>query len=652
MPLEQSKYGKHTPVADSAGFDYAFEASVKRASVLNPDKQAEIIKLAESRSLTTQAVSENLEEVKRQKLFEDMKRDLANYPKTRKHYANELNSQVSIDDSENLRSLEDVINRSKTNLFQRTASKAGNATNKLTGDLLEFVGRFEEITAGITDNISLFDSLPTFVSKMDDEGFGFKKLEKGEKFQSGVKKIGKAVSEGNAYDTTTVYDLERLKGDVSIENILGMVIEEGGSSLPHMIGAGLSMPLYLMSRNQDIAEQIMENNKENRDIELKDYARALPVAIGVALLEKLGNKIVMGNGKAKTWADAGVSTLYAGAKEGVHQIFQESFEYVGTLLGTKKEFSGSELLDRQLSAGIVGKGIGIAGRAGTSTAEVIKNKSIQKFVAEQISNDEQGTIDQIIKLSQGSTTRERKSDRFQDFVDSLGAKNRIHISNEAISDAMEAGVEFPAYITDQLDGFGTDISITVSQFSTDIASNDEALSIIREHIKLNEFTLTQSEMNDDDNESIRNLMEKANQERNDLTESEKVFEDIERQLNETNRQTRGQSKLSASLVTKAFVQYAKKTGKTIKGAYESMGFVVTSPNADKTEGDASKVELNSTKSGLSYKQDFGDIILKEKRTLDTSGKTMNIEQSAQKAWDRGVKKQKQGNLLIECLNRG
>jgi len=50
-----------------------------------------------------------------------------------------------------------------------------------------------------------------------------------------------------------------------------------------------------------------------------------------------------------------------------------------------------------------------------------------------------------------------------------------------------------------------------------------------------------------------------------------------------------------------------------------------------------------------FEQDFGDIEIEEKRTLE-SGETGIITQSAQVAWGRNVKRRKQVDKLRGCIN--
>ena len=74
--------------------------------------------------------------------------------------------------------------------------------------------------------------------------------------------------------------------------------------------------------------------------------------------------------------------------------------------------------------------------------------------------------------------------RYKQFLQSLGSDKEFYIDQDAINQAIEANVEIPGYLSDQINALGTDAIITMEQFASDIVNNQELLDIVRPHTKL------------------------------------------------------------------------------------------------------------------------------------------------------------------------
>jgi hypothetical protein len=537
-----------------------------RAVSFEPDKQAEIIKLSDSRKLPMDTVERNLGKVKQQEQFKRI--DLDGYPKTTEYFNDDRNARVSVDDIDNLKELENTVTESNKNVFERSGATLLNRVNKLTGSLIGAYGTAER---GLTS--ALHEAgLPSPGVWEDEEGWHFGDIPEGTSFLAG--EVGKAVSKGKGYEVTPYYDLKRIKKDASVQNVLGMVLEQGPSSVADMLAAVFTPGLYFTARTQEIAETILENKKLTRDVVLTDLPQAAMTAGLVTAIERFSGKIVLGRGGV-TGVGTGVkATTTAGLIEGSTEVAQETIEYFGETAGTKKKMTVAELLDRQLSGFIVGTGVGTSIRGTTATVEAINHKTVQKIQNNIRTMDDQQLIDKIVTLSQSSKTQTRMSDRYQQFVESLDSDKQVHISKASLTDAMDAGIEIPSYIIDQFDSPLPDITIPLSRFASDLAANDELMEVIREHTKLNADTMTMSEIQEESADSIRDLMEKANKEKELLTESQEIYEDVKEQLVSTERQGEATARFSAAVIPEWIANYADRAGKTVKEVYDSIGLKV------------------------------------------------------------------------------
>jgi len=619
------------------------DASINRATFFDPDKRAEVIKLAESRNLPIEFVQNNVEEVSRQEKYDKVKIDQKTHPKVYNYMIGEANSQVSIDDVDNLKGMEDAIKKSEVGLLSNTMALLLNTTNELTGNLLEFAGHIDENIS--KDFARRGVPNPGFYPGEDGMEWSWDLAKEGE-YKSGLKHIGKAISDTNTNTYGYVHDFtwEKFKGDINVKNLTGYAFESFGGSLPHMLSSIYAFPAYIASRTQGIAEKRVKNDKRSEVLD-EDLAQALIPALTIGMLERYASKFIFKPSKG------GIAKAFAtgAAVEGVEEFVHEGIEYLGETIGTKKKISMAEMFDRQMAGLVAGSVIGGTIKSAGATFEAVSAKLNKNLAVNIESMGEQEIIDQIITFSQSSKTRERMGDRFGAFVESLGSTKQIHISNEAISDAIEQGIELPPYITDQLGGVLTDITISVDKFARDIAANDELMSVIREHIKLNPNTLTQSEIKEEDELSVKSLLAKATKEKEVLTESQKIYEDVKDQIVDTGRQSELTAKFSASIIPKWVAQKVKSTGKSAKEIYAMMGLKVVSEQAKIETKDKVEIKQGATKSGISYKQDFGDIVFKEKRTL-SSGKTVSTEQPAKRVWERGIKRRNQAIKLKACLN--
>jgi len=231
-------------------------------------------------------------------------------------------------------------------------------------------------------------------------------------------------------------------------------------------------------------------------------------------MEMVASKVVLGRGgvtnlKTALKATGGAATVEAGT-----EFIQEGIEYLGETIGTKKDLSLAEMVDRQLAGLVAGGGMGGAIRGATATAEAMASRAQRNVETALMSAGEQNTIDLIATFAQSSLTRGRKEDRFRMFLNGLDTNKQVLISSDPLIDAVNSGVELPPYFMEQLTGLGTDLSINIEQFAADIAPNEDLMSTLRPHMKMSDETLTPAQIEVDEDLTISHCLNVPKRTRN------------------------------------------------------------------------------------------------------------------------------------------
>lgn len=179
---------------------------------------------------------------------------------------------------------------------------------------------------------------------------------------------------GDAIDYTPRTDWQDVK-DAPLQNVAPFVVEQGITSLPHMIGALANLPGYIASRAGNIADNRAEND-EREVAGLSDLLAAAPAAAASGVLERIGGRGMLGIGDV---AVDGIKQLpravgKAAAKEGVGEAIDEGAEYTAATAGTKKGFDPATAADQMLAGAVGGAGFGGAVRGATGAAQIYKGK--------------------------------------------------------------------------------------------------------------------------------------------------------------------------------------------------------------------------------------------------------------------------------------
>lgn len=563
--------------------------NIRNAVKMDPERAARDIQLAEQTKLPVDTVQRNRDEVEQREYINSVG-NLEGFPALQKFMSDPRNASVAIDDIENLKQTEKVIQDDigVWSTFDNWAGGTLNRVNTLTGNFIELVGNMGDEIRTVFDDLGI----PNPGIVVGDDGVSFSR-DIPVDMPSIITETGKAVSEGEGYDYVPQFTWERLKGDLSVRNLSGYVAEQGVQSIPDMLAAMFTLPAYIASRTEEIAEERVAND-ERKDVELADISKALVPALGVSLIERLGAKVTFGTGGVRSPLDALKATGAAGVIEGGTEFTQEGVEYLGATLGTAKDVNLSEMFDQQLAGLVAGSGMGAGIRATTSTVEALASRTSRRVETNLESLGEQQLIDNIVEYAQSSKLRGRMADRYADFLRGTNSPREVFITEEGMNAVKESGVELPPSLTKESDGTGVDATLDVATFATEIAGNPELMETLRPHVRMSSESLTLNEMEQHDLE-LEKMVQRAEQSKELKAEADRIYDEIKDQIVATGRQSESTARYSARIIPAYVTTKAEALGLTPTEVYERMGLKVTGPATEINQGKSfEQVERNST----------------------------------------------------------
>jgi len=563
---------------DSVDNERRDRISISLEGALNaaPEAHAEVQSLSKATGLPTDIINANLPDAKRQQQLKNFNiQELAkDYPKTSDFIANPDNAAVMYEQLDTLKGIE--ANSRKSGFTANILKGAANRVNQLTGNLLQMVGKgadeieeFMTSATGINPGIRFGEDGMSWTWNLDPA-------------ETDAQFIGRAISEGQGYSYVPNFTWEKLKGDVTVQNTVGYMVEQGIQSLPDMIAAVYTLPAYIASRTEEMGEERMKNLGIEGDPTWEELSKAFIPAILVSASERLAAKIVFKTGAVKGVAGVAAATGEATLVEGSTEWVQEGMEYLGETLGTKKEITLSDMLDRQFAGLVAGAGMGAGIRGTTSTVEAIANRNASQVSTLIQSTQDQGQIDRLIEYSQSNTLFEQSPEQFQEFLQSMGDDVSIWLPTEVLGQ-----LENPSEYLEALAGdSGVDVQITLEEFITRVAPDEHLMDELRPYVKLSQDTLNahQIELGETENTfAIRKLLAAAEKEKSIKTEADAIYEQVKDQLIATGRQGTATARLSAQLIpaqVTAYVAKARKLGHdvTVSEVFEKWGFHVVGPS--------------------------------------------------------------------------
>lgn len=552
--------------------------NIRNAVKMDPEQAARDIELATKTTLPLDTVQRNRDELQ-QREYVNSVGNLEGFPAVERFMSDQRNAAVAVDDIENLKLTEKAIQDDIGiwSTFDNWAGGTLNRVNTLTGNFIELVGNMGDEIRDVFDTLGI----PNPGIVIGEDGVSFTR-DIPRDMPSIITETGKAVSEGQGYDYVPQFTWERLKGDISVRNLSGYVAEQGIQSLPDMVAAMFTLPAYIASRTEEIAEERVAND-ERKDVELADLGKSLVPALGVSLIERLGAKVTFGKGGVISPLDALKATGGAAAIEGGTEFVQEGIEYLGETLGTQKELDAGEMFDRQLAGLVAGSGMGGAIRGTTSTIEALASRTSRRVETNLESLGEQQLIDKIVEYSQSSRLRGRMADRYADFLRGTNSPREVFVTTDGIEAVKQLGVELPQSLTRQDNDLGLDTTMDIATFATEIAGNPELMEVLRPHVRLSSESLSLNEMEQYDLE-LEKMVERAEQSKELKAEADRIYDEVKDQIVVTGRQSEATARYSARIIPAYVTTKAEALGLTPAEVYERMGLKVTGPATELREG--------------------------------------------------------------------
>ena len=199
-------------------------------------------------------------------------------------------------------------------------------------------------------------------------------------------------------------------------------------------------------------------------------------------------------------------------------------------------------------------------------------KQAQRMLASQ---NDQERLDVLVELAQSSKTNQRAQDIYKDFLRGAGSDQVVYVPEDIAGNLIDA----PAVITDQIDGTGTDVEIPMDVFMSEVAPNEQLMSVLRPHLKMGEDLMSASEIEQGGDMEVKAALERAQKQVDKNTELSQMQERFYRQLKATGRETEDQARAKSLLVT----QYAnakasdKRLNLSVKEIEDRMNLTIVGP---------------------------------------------------------------------------
>ena len=614
---------------------HELQQTLIEANRRNPDAARKIVDLSDRFQLPLDTVERNEKKLDdRDKLsrLPDAGELTRDHPATAEFLRDRRNAAVAVDDVDTLTQLEDDLQGSEHGFWSNTVRGAVSRTNELVGNLIQLPGT-------ISDDIRSLD-LPDPGIRIGEDGISWH-WDLPEDTTSAFTVMGRYLSEGDAHRAgyKPRFTWERLKGDVTPTNLAGYAIEQGIKSLPDMAATIATLPAYIASRTEEIAESRAANNLST--VDTGDLAASIVTATVVSLLERIGAKSVFDVGSVATAKQLGKAVGGAVVKEAGTEFLQEGLEYYGETVGTARPVSHLDALDRAFAGAVASGPFGGGIRGVTGTAQLLANRTVKRSRDIGRSMQEQEQLDRIVSLAQGSRTNERAQDRFRTFLQGAGRDRSVYVPSAVVDDLVAQGHELPTYLTDQAAGHPDgDVFIPMDRFGTEIVTDPELLAAVRPHARLSAVGLSSTELSDETNADVEGILAAAQAHQDLKTQADEVFERVRDQLVATGRQSDETARYSAALYPAMATRLAHDYGITIEDAFRAMNFNVTGPGVTAPPGAASlSQELQNDVqfwSALERSVDTAD--MQEWKKPDGTAKGSSIWAKLQPGKSAGVKK--------------
>lgn len=599
MPLSDYLDNPDQPPADPKAQDQNDVATAlhwARVNGDNPDSAAKVVKLSDATGIPPGTVHRNQQQV--QQLHDAQSVDVHdivhNYPSLATYLKDPKNAAVSADDLHNLKGLEENIRTHGfwSNALRGTASEV----NRLVGNLLQWGGTLGE---GL-DKAMQQHHIPNPGIVINNDGISWSwnlnepqnlsDLITGQVPSTGTPNMltveGQYLSQAKAPRMGYQPDFtwEKFKGDPTPTNLAGFIVEQGLGALPDiaMTMSLETLPAYIASYDESIAKERSANDARTVT-GTGDLISSIVPATAAALLMHYGVGKVLSAAPAATIGGIAKTIGIRGLEAGGVAAGLGVADYLAGRVDTRHGPTVGETVDRAL-AGFVGAApIGALAGGARATWDAVGSRVRQQADTVAQSMSEQARIDNIIRLTQQSTTNMRAQDRFREFLRGAGKDNALYVPAPEVARMASEGVQVPDWMARQAVGDG-DVVMPMDRFATEVVSDPQLLDAVRPHVRMSPRSLSADELTAGTDQSLRDIMETAAKAQETNQQVNDIYDQVKDQLVGTGRQSESTARWSAALYPAyitSFIERARQQGIDItpKQAFEQfLGVKVVGPD--------------------------------------------------------------------------
>jgi len=587
MPLDTEQRARLEQVKNRRRQN-ALAESLGHASQFNPSEQRRADILSTELEAPIDSVSNNMIDAERLKEAQtrvDPSILQNQSPGVAEWMSDPVRARVSMDDLDVMQRFERNLNKKDIPFWTNTARGIGERANTLTGNLIEFAGN---VSTDFEDKMRSM-GIPNPGIVFGEDGISWSWDVDTAESGSALNTIGHGISEGGlGYESN--FSWENLKGDPTVANIAGYIVETGAQSVVDMGAIMATLPAYLASRTEEIAESRVAN-KGGGEVDTGELLEAMPTAVLVALSERYATKGILGafadKGAKLTGRHVAKEIGKSTVREAGTEFVQEQIEYAGETLGTGVMWDYKQSLDRGFAGAVAGGPVGAVGRAITLPLDAANIKVQEEVVKGLNSISEQQSIDGIVDDIQNMKLFQESPDRAAEFLKGMSGDEKIYITPEEVAAASEEGLPVPQYMLDAAKE-ATDVEVSVDQLAMDVISSEELLARLRPHMKRSSEAYTQSEIDNRNTNQLDRLLTNAKEDVEVRTEAESIHDQVTEQLVATGRMSQETARHSASIIpafvtTKVAELKARGVDVSVKEVFEKMNFRVDPKTTSSSE---------------------------------------------------------------------
>ena len=370
-------------------------------------------------------------------------------------------------------------------------------------------------------------------------------------------------------------DWQSVKKNPTVGNIATYIRQQGASSIPDMVLAVASLPIYTAGRSGEIGQQRAKNSGRD-EATMGDVVTASPAALLSGYLDRLGVERLILPG-ADTVAKRIVKAT--GIEAGT-EFAQEVIEYGGETIGTDVSFNPGEALDRGIAGAVGGAGMAAPIRTGIETPRIIEAVApvVSKLLQSGNAKKEALFLDNVMKAAENSKLRERDPDAFKEMLKGMAEENgasNVYVSGEALQEYMQSDSYDPdgplaSWIAqvEEAAATGGDVLMPIEEAAVAL---QPAWATLKDDVRLSAGGVSRREAQtfDEAMADVMDELEKSMAEQDQATA--KKLEPIEKLATSINQKlqnagfTPSTAKIQADLLVQRYATRAERLGKQLTG---------------------------------------------------------------------------------------